>query len=98
MAAERKFLEQHSATEIKNLMSSGMKVASLRDASNRIFEQYEAPIKAEIGDPCLRTRYKFLDGAGGTSKKVIAWEEEVVAWQGFEIIEAGTGNDFDLVS
>jgi len=89
--------ELKSIDQIRNLMISGMKTVGIRDASGRMEVLYEAHIKSEIGDPCLRTRYKYLDGAAGSSRKVLAYEEEVIAWPGYEAIQAGAGNDFDLL-
>lgn len=82
---------------LKSLMRGGMKSAMIRDASDRPEVLYEAPINSDIGEPCLRTKYKYQDGAGGTSRKVIAWEEEIVPWPGYEIISAGAGDDIDLL-
>jgi hypothetical protein len=97
MAEEVPFRDQTTASQIKALAGSGLKVVQVRDAAGRLETLYEAPVHSEIGEPCLRTRYKYLDGAGGTSRTVIAYSEDVVAWPGFEAIAPGSGNDFDLV-
>ena len=89
--------ELKSIDQIKSLLNIGIKTAGIRDAAGRMEILYEAPIYSEIGDPCLRTRYKYLDGAAGTSRKVLAYEEEVIAWPGYEAVQAGAGNDFDLL-
>jgi len=83
--------------QIKTLMGEGVKTAILRDVAGRPDTIYEANINASIGDPCLKTSFKYVDGAVGTSRKVIAYEESIVAWAGYEAIQAGAGNDFDLV-
>ena len=82
---------------LKSMMGAGMKSALIRDASGRPETLYEASINAEIGEDCIKTTYKYVDGAGGTSRKTIAWEETIVAWPGYEIIQAGAGNDIDNV-
>jgi len=83
---------------LRSLMAEGFKSANVRDAAGRPETLYEAPIESEIGDPCIRTRYKYLDGALGSSRKTIAWEEEVVAWPGYEVVQVGAGNDFDSLA
>ena len=94
---ENRYLDTPSRTTLRNLMESGMKVAYVRDVSGRIEIAYEAPIRAEIDEPCIRTKMKYLDGAGGTSRSVIASEEDIVGWPGFEVIQAGSADDIDLV-
>jgi len=86
-----------TANRIKALMGVGMKSAQVRDVSGRIETTYEAPLNAAIGDPCLKTDFKYFDGAGGTSRSVIAYQENVVSWPGFEVVSVGAGNDFDLI-
>jgi len=86
-----------AANRIKTLMQVGMKSSQIRDVAGRISTTYEAPINAIIGEPCLRTEFKYLDGAGGTSRSVIAYQETVVSWPGFEPVFTGAGNDFDLI-
>ena len=71
---EEPFKEATTSITIKALMTNGYKTVYIRDASNRIEVAYEAPINAEIGDPCLRTKLKYADGAGGTSRSVVAEE------------------------
>jgi len=78
---------------LKSLMGSGMKSALIRDASGRPDTLYEAPINSVIGEPCLLTVYKYVDGVGGTSRKTIAWEETIVQWPGYEVLQAGAGDD-----
>ena len=89
--------EYRSSNRLESLAKEGMKVATLRDAAGRPEVTYEAHIDAEIGDPCLVTRYKYVDGALGSSRKVIAYEEEVSPWPGYEVVETGAGNDFNLI-
>lgn len=67
------------------------------DASGRIEIQYDAYIGADLGTPCLKTEYKYEDGSTGSSRKVIATRESVVAWPGYEEVSVGAGNDFDLI-
>jgi len=81
--------------QLKSLLNEGMKSAMIRDAAGRPSILYEAHIEAEIGDPCLRTIYKYVDGAAGTSRKTVAWEETIVAWNGYEVIQVGAGNDIN---
>jgi len=97
MPIEEGFKDATTTDAIKSLLGSGLKSILIRDAASRIETAYEAPIHAEIGNPCLRTRFKYTDGAAGTSRKSIAYEEEVVAWPGYEAVQAGAGNDFDLL-
>jgi len=89
--------ELKTIDQLKSLLNEGLKTATVRDAAGRPATIYEANIDAEIGAPCLRTRYKYEDGALGTSRKTIAYEEEVVAWPGYEAVQVGAGNDFDLL-
>jgi hypothetical protein len=96
--SEQAFKDTFSRDKIKNLMKSGVKSAFVLDAASRIESVYEAPIQSAIGDPCLVTSFKYLDGAGGTSRVVVATQEKVVAWPGFEIVQVGAGNDFDLLA
>lgn len=84
-----------SIDQIRALMKEGMKSALVRDASGRPEFLYEAHFEAEIGEKCLRTQYKYQDGALGTSKKIIAYEEIIVAWPGYEILSVGAGNDIN---
>lgn len=97
MAIETSFRDSVTADSIKGLMLTGIKNISLRDISGRIYELYEAPLIVTIGDPCVRTLYKFIDGAAGSSRQVIAWEEEVVAWPGYEILQVGAGDDINAL-
>jgi hypothetical protein len=83
--------------QIQSLAGEGMKVATVRDAAGRPETTYEASLNTEIGESCLVTRYKYADGALGTSRKVIAYEEEVLPWPGYEAIAVGAGNDFNLI-
>ena len=97
MATEIDYNDTVTADKIKAMMGSGMKSIYLRDASGRVETAYEASVNVEINGPCLMTRYKYLDGAAGDSRKVIAYEEKVVAWPGYEIVAIGSANDIDLV-
>jgi hypothetical protein len=95
--AEESFKDTYTRDKIRSLMQTGVKSAYFRDASERVEVLYEAPIHTAIGDPCLATSFKYLDGAAGSSRVVLATQEEVVAWPGFEVIQVGAGNDFDSV-
>lgn len=97
MAKEEGFRDTKTREALKAMMKGGMKSAYVRDAALRVSTSYEAPLHAEIGDPCLRTILKYQDGAGGTSRKVIAQEEEIVSWPGYEAIQVGAGNDINNV-
>jgi len=94
---EVQFKDTSTQQTLRALMITGMKSIYLRDVSGRIEVVYEAPIDATINDPCLRTTLKYLDGAGGTSRSVVAQEEVIVAWPGYEILQAGAGDDITLV-
>lgn len=101
MAEEKDFQDSYTRDQIKAMMNSGIKSIYDRDLAGRIETMYEGPLTVEIGDPCIRTKYKFIDGAGGNSQQIIAWEEEVVAWPGYGILPtytAGDPNDIDNLS
>lgn len=91
--AELSFRDTITTDGIKSLMNVGVKTLNLRDLAGRTYELYEAPLSTKIGDPCVKTVYKFLDGAAGSSRLVTAWEESVVAWPGYELLQAGAGDD-----
>jgi hypothetical protein len=97
MSKEEGFKDTFSRETLKSLMKSGMKSVYVRDAAGRIETTYEAPLSANLSDPCLRTKLKYSDGAAGTSRQVIAQEEEIIAWPTYEIIQVGAGNDIDNV-
>lgn len=94
---ERDYRDGYTRDKIKSMMQEGMKSILVRDASGRIETAYEAHITAQIGDTCLRTDVKYVDGAGGTSRQVIAYEELVTDWPGYEILGVGYDNDINLV-
>lgn len=94
--AEEKFRDTVTATTLRGMMEGGYKTVYILDGI-RYSVIYEAPINADIGDPSLRTILKYEDGAGGTSPLVIAQEEQVVAWPGYEIVSVGAGDDITLV-
>lgn len=98
MSTETEYNDTVTADKIRALLGSGMKSIYIRDGNGRIEVSYEASVHIEIGAPCLRTKHKYADGALGNSRKVIAYEEQVVAWPGYEILEVGAANDIDLVS
>jgi len=83
--------------QLKSLMNEGMKSATIRDAANRVQTVYETHHTSEIGEPCIRTDIKYVDGVTGTSRKTIAYSEVVTQWPGFEIVQTGAGNDFDAL-
>ena len=91
------FRDTKTREAIKGMMQSGMKSVYVRDAALRIEIAYETPIHSKIGDPCLRTKIKYVDGSAGISRKVIAQEEEIIAWPGYNAIQVGAGNDIDNV-
>ena len=97
MAQERSLKDSFTRDNIKSLMANGFKTAYVRDAAGRIESLYEAPLNIGLGDPCLRTQFKYIDGAAGTSRSVIATIESVIGWPGFEVVSAGSGDDFNLV-
>ena len=79
--------------KINTMMMTGVKSVTVYDASDRAHFVYEAGLGAEIGDPCLITEYKYIDGLAGTSRQVLAYEECVGAWPGYEVVSVGAGND-----
>ena len=83
MAKEVGLQDNTTRDSIKAMMRSGMKNAYEYDGNGRVHYLYQAPLHLEIGDPCLRTHYKYFDGDAGTSRVVLAFEEEVVAWPGY---------------
>lgn len=95
--AEIEFRDTVTTDMIRAMMGSGMKSFYNRDAIGRVTESYEAPLSVEIGGPCIKTIYKYVGGAAGSNRRVLAWEEEVVAWPGYELAAPGSGNDIDLV-
>lgn len=86
-----------SRDTIKSMLREGLKTVLLRDVAGRIETSYEVHITAKIGDPCLKTVMKYADGAAGTSRQVVAYEESVVAWPGYEALGAGYANDINNV-
>jgi len=94
---ERDFRDGTTRDKIMSMKEGGMKSILIRDANGRIQTAYEAHITAQIGDTCLRTELKYIDGAGGTSRQVVAYEELVTAWPGYEILNAGYANDINNV-
>ena len=81
--------------KIRTMMNEGLKTVTVYDAGGRAQEVYETGLHADIGDPCLITRYKYRDGDGGNSFQVLAFEERVGSWPGYEIAQAGAGNDIN---
>lgn len=81
--------------KIRAMMNEGLKSVTLYDASGRAQETYETGLRAQIGDPCLITRYKYRDGDSGNSFQVLAYEERVGAWPGYEVAQVGAGNDIN---
>lgn len=65
---------------ILSQLGVGQKVYNVYDANSRLIEVYEAPLTAQTGDPCLKTIIKYIDGAGGTSRLILATSEELAAW------------------
>lgn len=89
--------DTETTNSIKSLMSVGIKTINLRDLAGRIYELYEAPLTFGIGEPCVKTVYKFVDGAAGSSRQVSAWEESVVPWPGYETLQPGAGDDINAL-
>lgn len=89
------FRDTTARDKIVGMMKTGMKSMTVYDASDRPLEVYEAGLSAQIGDPCLITIYKYIDGAAGTSRQVLAYEERVGAWQGYELVQVGAGNNIN---
>lgn len=81
--------------KIRSMMNEGIKTVTVYDVGGRAQEVYEAGLHADIGDPCLITRYKYRDGDSGNSFQVLAYEERVGAWPGYEVAQAGAGNDIN---
>ena len=54
-------------------------------------------IEGRLGDGCIRTRFKYADGAAGTSRRVIAWEEDITGWPGYESVQNGADNNFNAL-
>lgn len=96
---EDRFLDTPTKRTLRNLMQAGMKTAYVRDVAGRIEIAYEAPLRANVGEPCIRTKMKYADGAGGTSRSVIASEESIVGWPGYTSIQTVPDplDDIDLV-
>lgn len=89
------FRDTVARDKIKAMMNEGLKTVTVYDASDRAQEVYETGLRAQIGDPCLITRYKYVDGDAGNSRQVIAFEERIGSWPGYEIAQAGAGNDIN---
>jgi hypothetical protein len=81
--------------KIKSMMNEGIKTFTIYDASDRAEEVYEAGLHAVVGDPCLITLYKYIDGAAGSSRQVLAYEERIGSWTGYETVQVGAGNDIN---
>jgi len=61
-------------------LANGQMVYNIYDAAGRLSEVYEAPLTSLNGEPCLKTIIKYIDGAGGTSRTILATKESVAAW------------------
>jgi hypothetical protein len=97
MSSETEFQGSHTRDKLKSLMEEGMQAIEVRDGAGRIETLYEAHVKAVENDICLITQFKYADGAGGTSRRVIAWREILGQWPGYDIIGGGNPNDFNSV-
>lgn len=69
-----------TAKAIRLALDTGATTYTVRDAQGRITEFYEARATVKAGDPCLRTRFKYVDGPLGSGRDVIATIEDIVAW------------------
>lgn len=65
---------------IASQLSSGQMTYNVYDSSNRLSEVYEAPLTSGHGEPCLKTIIKYIDGASGTSRTILATKESVTTW------------------
>ena len=84
--------------QLRSLQEEGMKSIFFRDAAGRIQTLYEAHITAETGDLCLRTDMKYSDGAGGTSRRIVAMQETLVPWPGYVVtLAAPDAEDFTQI-
>lgn len=89
------FRDTVARDKIKSMMNEGIKTFTVYDASDRAEEVYEAGLRAQIGDPCLITLYKYVDGSTGSSRQVLAYEERVGSWPGYEQVQVGAANDIN---
>jgi len=94
MAKETGYRDSKSLQQVKAMMQNAYKAVYEYDTIGNISVAYEAPLQAEINDPCLRTKYKY----DSVSFQIIAQEEEIVAWPGYEQIQVGAGNDIDNIA
>jgi len=65
---------------IRSQMQEGMQTSHVYDAAGRIESLFEAPINVTLGQPCLLTEFKYVGGALGTNRNVLAMRESVGAW------------------
>jgi len=65
---------------ISSQLRNGQMVYNIYDASGRLSEVYEAPLSSVTGNPCLKTIIKYVDGAAGTSRVIIATKESLATW------------------
>jgi len=65
---------------ISSQLNNGQMVYNVYDASGRLSEVYEAPLFSVNGNPCLKTIIKYIDGAAGTSRVILATKESLSTW------------------
>ena len=82
---------------LRQFEREGMLTINELDGNGRIIAIYEAHVGVETGDGCLKTELKYEDGAGGTSRRVTATRERIVAWPGFGLVGATDPEDFDTI-
>jgi hypothetical protein len=95
--ADNNLGDNKSMEVIKSLLMEGITSVYVLDGSGRIQEQYDGYTDIKLGNACLKTEYKFQDGALGNSRKVIASNESIAPWPGYEVVQVGAGNDFDAL-
>lgn len=61
---------------IKSLQNEAMKEFYVRDGSNRVIEQYQAPSSTPHDGASLKTSYSYV----GTTNLIEKMKEEVVPW------------------
>lgn len=75
-----KLSDTKTRDKLKTLLNEGMITYAERDAADRVVRFYEAYIDIKVGEPCLLTEFKYIDGDGGTSNLVLATRESIASW------------------
>jgi len=94
---ETEFKDSITRDHLSSMMGGGMKSITTLDLAGRSSIVYEAPLNAELGDGCLITVYKFVDGDAGSSRQIIAYEETVGVWPGYTSIGGTDAEDINTV-